>query len=99
MSMLNLHLNVAMMAFLVFAVSTQFVPNVLKNVKVPGVKEVVDMLNASRKGFVYNSIAVGLIAGGSSYLALSLCGSDKSCVGSLADLAKQLNAKTQSQSL
>ena len=97
MSMLKLHLNVAMMAFLVFAVSTQFAPNVLKNVKVPGVKEVVDMLNASRKGFVYNSIAVGLIAGGSSYLALRLCGSDTSCVGRLSEFAQKLNTRTQPQ--
>jgi len=85
--MLDLHLNVAMVAFLVFAVSTQFFPNVLKNVKVPIVREVVEMLNNNRKGFVYNSLVVALVAGVSSYLAMRLCGSNDSCVTRLSNLA------------
>jgi hypothetical protein len=91
MSMLELNLSVAMVAFVVFAVSTQFIPNVLKNVKVSGVKEVVEMLNASRKGFVYNSLAVALMAGLSSYVALKYCGTDTNCVSHLAKLAVKLN--------
>jgi hypothetical protein len=96
MSMLDLHLNVALVAFLVFALSTQLIPNVLKNVKVPGVKEVVDMLNFSRKGFVYNSLAVALVAGLSSYIALKYCGSNQTCVSRLANLAKKLNTNNKS---
>jgi hypothetical protein len=45
------------------------------------------MLNNNRKGFVYNSLVVALVAGVSSYLAMRLCGSNDSCVTRLSNLA------------
>jgi hypothetical protein len=88
MASVNLSMNVAGVAFVVFAVATQFVPNVLKNVKFPVVKEVNDMLANNRKGFLYNSLAVGLVAGLSTYLAMRFCASNDVCLGNLAKMVQ-----------
>jgi hypothetical protein len=82
----NLSMNVAGVAFVVFAVATQFVPNVLKGVKFPVVREMNDMLANNRKGFVYNSLVVGLVAGLSTYLAMRFCASNEVCLGNLAKM-------------
>jgi hypothetical protein len=90
----NLSMNVAGVAFVLFAVTTQFVPNILKNVKLPVVKEMNDMLDNNRKGFVYNSLVVGLVAGLSTYLAMRFCASNDVCLGNLAKMVSSKSRTT-----
>jgi len=84
--MLDNHLTIAGLAVIIFALSAHLLPNLLKNVKLPVVKEMVEMLARNRPTIMYSSLVVGVVAGLASYISMMMCMNSSTCVGNLSRL-------------